>query len=223
MDGTGHPAPCARCFPLSARGSARQILQNILLPSPPATGCRDSRRRLALPTPSVPFLPPCSFPGSCLRQVAFEGAPGQVAESDRARDKSAAAKVGRRRELRAGTLTQHLPTSGWREEESRDRGLLDCPRCRAVPSSTSPLRWQTLEDTFEQHNLLPLCPARELDLMALSQAGQGTGTCPAGSRAVRSLRALLQSPHARRDRICRQAPVVALSGLLRRSCQRQTG
>lgn len=39
-------------------------------------------------------------------------------------------------------------TSGWREEESRDRGLLGCPRCRAVPSSTSLLRWQILEDTF---------------------------------------------------------------------------
>ncbi|KAM7080775.1 uncharacterized protein J5F26_015289 [Ciconia maguari] len=83
-----------RQFPLPARGSTRQILQNILLPFPQAAGCTEPpRRRLALPTLSIPFLPPCSFSRQLLTQAAFEGAPGQVAESDGARDKSAAGKT----------------------------------------------------------------------------------------------------------------------------------
>ncbi|XP_072702080.1 uncharacterized protein [Ciconia boyciana] len=83
-----------RQFPLPARGSTCQILQNILLPFPQAAGCTEPpRRRLALPTLSIPFLPPCSFSRQLLTQAAFEGAPGQVAESDGARDKSAAGKT----------------------------------------------------------------------------------------------------------------------------------
>ena len=138
----GRLAQCRlpRWFPLPARGSARQILQNILLPFPQAAGCTETPRRcLALPTLSIPFLPPCSFSRQLLTQAAFEGATGQVAESDGARNKSAAAKVGRRREPRAGTLTERLPASGWREEESRERGLLGHPGVQSwSPAPTSP-------------------------------------------------------------------------------------
>lgn len=135
---TQHRLP--RRFPLPARESARQILQNILLPFPQAAGCTETPRRcLALPTLSIPFLPPCSFSRQLLTQAAFEEAPGQVAESDGAQDKAAATKVGRRRELRAGMLTESLPASGWREEESRERGLLGHPGVQSwSPAPPSP-------------------------------------------------------------------------------------
>lgn len=105
--------------------------------SPGAAGCTEPPRRcLALPTLSVPFLPPRSFSRQLLTPATFEGAPGQVAESDGARDKSAAGKVGRRRAPRARMLTEHLPASGWREEERREPGLLKPPRGAELVSSS---------------------------------------------------------------------------------------
>lgn len=176
-----------RRFPLSARGRARQILQNILLPLPQAAGCSATPlRRPALPTPSIPFLPPRSFSRQLLTQAAFEGAPGQVAESDGARDESAAGKVGRRRELRAGRLTEHWRAafaSGWREQKSEEQRLLGHPGVQSSPlAPTNPPAMAELGRQPPPRFALP----ERLISWCFPKAEQGTGTCqPAGDAWAR--------------------------------------
>jgi len=134
---------------------------------------------LALPTPAIPFLPPGSFSRQLLTQAAFGGAPGQVAERAGARDKSAAGKVGRRGEPRAGTLAGR---EGGGEQGARSPR----PRRGAEPLSSShqpPLRWQTLTTPSSRTPSSPLCPAAELGLAALSRGRAGPRHLPAGRAA----------------------------------------
>uniref|UniRef100_A0A803VWD5 Transforming acidic coiled-coil containing protein 1 n=1 Tax=Ficedula albicollis TaxID=59894 RepID=A0A803VWD5_FICAL len=71
-----------RCFPLPARASARQIFQNLLLPSPAAPGSHT--RPASPPRPSPSFLPAPFQAAACASGV--QRSPGQVAEGDRAWD-----------------------------------------------------------------------------------------------------------------------------------------